>query len=253
MPRLHINGYADARRCRTLFGDIDLHLVHSGYFVPGSRAIVARGNIVEREAAVFGRLTVPGTGSHHDRRVHVAVNVAVHLDDAAALELYCPALRLRIVAQIERLRSGKRKHVMKDRIPIGELHRRTGGNYQQVGLEPAVALLDLESLRSRWGRRSTFQPYHRAVQFRFDFDARRGRGGSSQIVNRGSDVLACEALGNDHLPRNVACDRRRQYRYQSDDRAHTTHAGLPASKEARKTVAFGGITPQYCPKLAGNG
>src|SRR6185312_3096634 len=93
-----------------------------------------------RKRSVFRRLSKPSTFGHDNSGIHVGVNVAIDLNNAWPREIDAAAAPFRVIAEVERLRSRKRKDVVEDGIEIGEIDSGPDRDYQQAGIESTIPL-----------------------------------------------------------------------------------------------------------------
>ncbi len=170
---------------------------------------------VQQKSAVRLGLPIPRTAGDYNGGVHVGVNVAVNLNHTFAWKLHRAAFRLRIIPEVERLRAGEPKDIVKDWVGIRKLHRGAHRDHDQLRLEPAVALLDGHGCGRRGRMMAAFENHHGAREL---IDRIRGPGGgryrAAQIVNGRRNRLFSEAFGDNHLHVYISADCRQGHRKQ---------------------------------------
>ena len=77
------------------------------------------------------------------------MDIAEKLHDTRLIESQLPESALLIQPEVETLRFGNRKHVVRERIAVGELHRHTGDDWQHMRHEAQTTLVHHRPTRWR--------------------------------------------------------------------------------------------------------
>ncbi len=108
--------------------------------VPRNQFITTGGNAAEGERPVLRDERVVRGVQYENDRPHEVVDLAVHLHDSRLLERHTLGLAGRITPEVETLGFRIRKHVVEERVLVGEIDRSPGGGRRaSLGRRPCPA------------------------------------------------------------------------------------------------------------------
>ena len=152
MGRQQIAGFDEADRSDRIFGFGDRNLPREGLPGPRHRAFIPEVKKVAAGRNARNRYLPLAVGNgvvvrlhHHDDRTHFRMDVAEDIANSRTVELHPPGCARFVKSEVEPLALKERKHVMKERVEIGEIHRRADRNHEDVRFEALVLLRESKS------------------------------------------------------------------------------------------------------------